>query len=351
MKHVINQYIILATLLGGILLAYTEQSWARFLQDEYPLESETGVPEMPFRVPEGVTFDPFTNRFFATSAFGGKITTVSGFTGAESVFFQANESNQSFGGAAVNPFRRVLWVCSIDFISNPDVPVSQVLAIGLDSGKLLKAFDLPVPLFCNDIALDSRGNAYVTDSFGPSVLKISRSAITDPNGVAEIFATSPLLLPDFTQPIAFGQNGIAVTPTNSHLLVAVSVPAKIVRISLKDPTDVSLVSFTGDTFGQHPDPNGDPLRFLLPDGIQFVWGKLYVVYNGGIQRLSFTDFSYSTANVSSSVDVPIGLSTATRAYGRLYVIDSDVLPITQPALGLPIELPNKILRVNLRSFN
>ena len=326
-----------------------------FLKDEYVLDSAAQGP-VPFRVPEGVAFDPFTGNFYATSIFGGRITKVSGFSSAESEFYF--NPAVSFAGAVVAPLRRILWVCGVDSLSLSTFPTSQLYAIDLNTGNLLKAFDLvdpglpfapAFPFFCNDVTLDQQGNAYVTNSLGPSVMKVSPNAINDPAGEAVPFATSPLLLPDFSIPDALGQNGIVVTPTNSHLLVAISVPSKLMRISLSDPNDVSEVTFSGDVFGD-PDPFDNNFDFFAPDGMQFVWGKLYVVYHEGIRKLSFSDLTYSHASIKSKTSVPKGLSTATRAYGKLYVIDSEVVPVTR-GIDLPVDVPNKILKVSLGGFN
>jgi hypothetical protein len=43
------------------------------------------------------------------------------------------------------------------------------------------------------------------------------------------------------------------------------------------------------------------------------------------------------------------LSTATQAYGELYVIDSEIQVLSSEP-GLPVALPHTILRVPARSF-
>lgn len=337
------QHLVLTAVL--VSLSYPSFAFGK-LKDSYIVEGETGIPQIPYRVPEGVAFDEVLNQFIATGIFGGKITTINAKTGSENIFFQ-EEINPaiSFAGVKVDNLRRIVWACSVDLVSDPNGPVGAVYSFNAYTGALLKKFPLPFPFFCNDIAIDIKGNAYATNSLGDSVAIIKPKSIIQPNGAATIFATSPLLLPDFGAPIVLGQNGIAVTPDQNYLLVAISVPAKIVRISLKDPMDITLVTFSGDTFGVNPNPNDDPLRFLAPDGLQFMGNKLYVSFHGAIQRLIFTNNKYSHALVQSSTNVPTGLSTLTSARGKLFAIDSETVPATQPQLGLPVELPNKIVRV------
>jgi len=337
-------------LLIAVLLSCSYPSFALGkLKDSYLVQGETGIPQIPYRVPEGVAFDEVLNRFIATGIFGGKITSIDARTGVESVFYQETINPAiSFAGVKVDNLRRIVWACSVDLVSDRTAPIGAVYAFNAHTGALLKKFPLPFPFFCNDVAIDLKGNVYATNSFGDSIAKISPKAIIQANGAATIFATSPLLLPDLAAPIVLGQNGIAVTPTQDYLLVAISVPGKIVRISLKNPTDIKLVTFSGDAFGVNPNPNDDPLRFLAADGLQFIANKLYVSFHGGIQRLDFTNKKYTHACVQSTAKVPTGLSTLTSARGQLYAIDSETVPVTQPQLGIPVVLPNKIVKVKFK---
>lgn len=336
-------------LLAVLLLSLSVPSFAHGkLQSSYIVQGETGIPQIPYRVPEGVAFDEVLNRFIATGIFGGKITTINAKTGVESLFYEETINPAiSFAGVKVDNLRRIVWACSVDLVTDRTAPIGAVYAFNAHTGSLLKKFPLPFPFFCNDIALDPKGNAYATNSFGDSVAKISPKAITQVDGAATTFATSPLLLPDLAAPIVLGQNGIAVTPNQDYLLVAISVPGKIVRISLTNPADVSFVTFSGDTFGVNPNPNDDPLRFLAADGLQFIGNKLYVSFHGGIQKLVFNK-KYTHAFVESSTNVPTGLSTLTSARGQLYAIDSETVPVTQPQLEIPVEMPNKIVKVKFK---
>jgi hypothetical protein len=56
-----------------------------------------------------------------------------------------------------------------------------------------------------------------------------------------------------------------------------------------------------------------------------------------MQQLDFARFSrFGEASVSTRLDVPLGITTATNAHGRLYVIDSEI-HAALPGVGLPIE--------------
>lgn len=323
------------------------------LQDTYVVDGDTGIPFLPFRVPEGVAFDPLGADFYATAIFGGRITRVDGHTGAEETIYQEPNPLLSFAGAAVAPFRRVLWMCAVDVATDPMFPVGQVYALDISQqpAAVIRTFDLPQPFFCNDVALDWAGNAYVTNSIGATVMRVPAAALDDPAAGAEPFATSPAFLPDFSIPGALGQNGVTITPDGRRMMVAISIPPALYSVSLADPTDIRPVQFIGgDAFSQNPDPAGDPLAFLAPDGLAFLGGRLYVSYHQGVQQLTFADCDYTQASVRSTTNVPVGVSTVTRARGRLYVIDSDVVQVTRPELGIPPTLPNGIARVRLRDF-
>jgi len=340
-------------LVATALLAMAAPPAEARLRNTYVVDGATGIPQLPFRVPEGVAFDPLGGDFYATAIFGGRITRVDGRTGAEQTIYQEANPLLSFAGAAVAPWRRVLWMCAVDIVTDPMAPAGQVYALDISQqpAAVIRTFPLPGAFFCNDVALDWRGNAYVTNSIGPAVMRVPADALDDPTIDAEPFAFSLDFLPDFSIPGALGQNGIALTPDGRKLVLALSIPPALYTIDLADPTDIERVQFVGgDAFSQNPDPAGDPLAFLAPDGLVFSFGKLYVSYHQGVQQLTFTDRTYTRARVRSTTDVPPGISTIARAFGRLYVIDSDVVPVTRPELGIAPELPNGIHRVRYRAF-
>lgn len=348
MRHPLIGAIALAAI--GLLSTPVE---AHGLRSSYVVEGETGISGLPFRVPEGVTFDPLRGDFYATAIFGGRITRIDGRTGAEETVYQEmGNPFLAFAGARVAPLRRVLWVCAVDLVSDPTSPAGTVYAIDLSrrhAGDVIRTFPMPGPFFCNDIALDWAGDAYVTNSVGASIYRIPASALDDPTEGPEVFATSLDFLPDFSIPGSLGLNGIEVTPDGQKLVVVRSIPAAMFTVDLCDPSDIRAVEMSGDAFSQHPD-GGDPIAFLGPDGLAFVDGRLYVSYHAGVQELTFRGRGWERARVASTTAVPVGLSTATAAWGELYVIDSEVVPVTQPQLGLVPALPNTITRVSQRLF-
>lgn len=295
------------------------------LQEQYPLASTTSLPE-------GVAFDEESHTFFATAIHGGRITRVTPF-GDEVLFHADDTPNRSFGGAHVDSARRRLWVCVVDVASNP-YPVSQVFGFHIETRKRTHAVSLPTPSFCNDLVTDADGVLYVTDSATPQVLRIDPA-----QPVPTVFATLPV-----TPPVGgVGLNGIDVSPDGEKLLVVSTMPPKLFSVPLDQPSAAAEVVMTGDPFSMPGDP-----RFPGPDGLEFVDDDLYVVYDGGVQRLTFSGTDWTHASVSTTTAVPTGLTSLTEAGGELYAIDSEVFRVLY--LGQQPELPFAIVHVDQGQF-
>lgn len=322
--------------------------FADHLRDDYVVDANSGLEASPIRVPEGVAFDPVRAEFYATAVFGGRITAIDGQSGVERTFYQESNPTTAFAGIKIAPVLRVAWLCAIDTTSLATAPTSWVYAVRIDGdgkGQLVRRVELPVPFFCNDLALDAHGNVYVTNSAGDAVIRIRPRALWDQSERAEVFAQNALLAPGSTGPgLPSGMNGITVTPDEQYLLVAHDTPGRLLRISLDAPSEVRVVSLRGDALGELP------LGTFGPDGISFVRGRLYVVLAAGVQELTFTGSHYDAATVRTDNDVPFGLSTAAEAFQKLYVIDSEIHVLSNDP-SLPIELPHHIVRVPLEAFH
>jgi sugar lactone lactonase YvrE len=296
------------------------------LQDDYELQS-------PSSIPEGVAYDEVTHTFFATAINGGQITRVTPF-GDEVVFHTDSDPNRSFGGAHVDDARRRLWVCVVDVKSGP-FPVSEVWGFDIDKKKATIKVPLPQPSFCNDLVTDAQGVVYATDSALPNIYRVDPATAT-----FSVFLSSPEFL---AQPQGtVGLNGIDFSPDGERLLVAQSFPAALYSVPVDDPTAYVHVQTGGDPFpGQGP-------QFPAPDGVEFLGDQLYVVYDGGVQQLSFDDDDYTSATVASTTAVPSGLTSLTIAEGELFAIDSELFRVLY--MGQPPELPFRILRVDTDLF-
>jgi sugar lactone lactonase YvrE len=295
------------------------------LQEEYPLASANSLPEW-------VAFDEGTSTFFATAIVGGQITRITPF-GDEVVFHSDETPNRSFSGAHVDAERRRLWVCVVDVATQP-FPVSQVFGFNIETRKRTHVVDLPAPSFCNDLVTDAEGVVYATDSAVPRIFRIDPGA-----SGATIAATVLTTLPVTSPPGSVGLNGIDISPDGERLLVVSTFPAALFSVPLAAPGDAVLVETTGDEFAMP----GNPL-FPGPDGLEFIDDKLYVVYDGGVQQLSFADAAWTQASVDTTTAVPTGLTSLTEAYGELYAVDSEVFRVLY--MGQAPQLPFSIVRVD-----
>lgn len=286
------------------------------LPERYVLDSRDSVPE-------GVAFDPTERMFYATSLQGGGIVRLDPL-GQETVF-RAPDNRARLVGAKIDDAARRLWVCAqqVDGLDN------RVWVFDLDTGDLALEFllgALATNGSCNDLVLDSEGAAYVTDSTGPYLYRLDPAT-----GTGSVFASDPLLAD--VSGVGLGMNGIALAPHGSALLVGKFIPASLLRVSLADPNDISVIALTGDTLPS-------------PDGLAVLDDDLYAVSGDSVSRVRLAADSRS----GDVVNVPqiAGLSTATVAEGQLYVIKSDVLNFV---LNQPPDLPFEIFRVDLAAFD
>jgi hypothetical protein len=217
-------------------------------------------------------------------------------------------------GIAIDAERQRLWAVNSDMGSSvkpSSAGPKRLAGVGiydLKSGKPLNYVDLgPLaegPHLMNGIALDSSGNAYVTDSFSPVIYKIS------PQGNAKIFLRDERFAGK-----AINLNGIVVHP-DGYLLVIKKSEGTLFKVPLDRPAAASQVA-VGE-------------RLVGGDGLTLV-GKndLVVIANRTPERASNAAFSlsspdsWSTAKVSAVQQLgDVYPTTAVLRAGSLYVVHS-----------------------------
>jgi len=277
------------------------------------LDKADKIPEhitftSPGLYPEGVDHDALHQRFLVSSLSQGTIGQVS-YKGSYTPFIEDDRLVSTIG-LRVDEMRGRVLVAGSDPggtpNSSPETAGQQALLgiYDLKSGEPLHLVDLGalrpgMPHFANDIALDERGNAYVTDSFSPIIYKVN------PQGEAAVFFQNKAFA---TAPGEFGFNGIAYHP-DGFLLVAYSATNEIYRIPVRDPSVIGKVEL--DTTLNGPDG-----LLLSQNGRQLV-----VVNNAGGQEagrvLSFTTTNtWETGTLKDSFATGAVFPTTATGYGN-----------------------------------
>src|SRR4029077_10051770 len=187
-------------------------------------------------------------------------------TGEVVVVVAPGESeSRSISGVFADDAGNTLWACSNDLsaLGGPST--------GGDSGSALKGFDLAtgaakrsVPLpgahaFCNDIAVDSSGAVYVTDSASPNILRLPPGA-----SAFEVFASSPQFAPPQE---GIGLDGIAFG-SDGNVYVTTYTAGGFFRVEVRGGRAGLVTNLHGKTPLTSPDalrPLGEN-SFLLVEG-------------------------------------------------------------------------------------
>lgn len=151
--------------------------------------SPVGVASQAFTVrekglvPESVAYDSSTRSFYVSSVYRRKILRVTP-NGKAEEFATERDGLWSVMGMKVDSARRELWVCTAaqPQMSNyvaAERGRSGVFKFDLRTGKLAGKYMLPDDSkqhWLGDLALNSRGDVYATDSLSPALYVLRRGA-------------------------------------------------------------------------------------------------------------------------------------------------------------------------------
>ncbi len=280
--------------------------------DRYPLQAT---------FPEGGAFDTATEAFFVGTLEGGDVHRIDAQTGEQTLFYSDERPGSWMTlGMAVDADRDRLWVCAANRDTEPFT--GEVWQFDLGSGTRQHAVELSFEgelAWCEDVAVAPDGTAYLTDRENPNVYRVG------PSFAQELFATD-----DALGSALIGQNGIVVVPGQDFLLTAVHLPATLQRISLRDGT-VLPIDLEGD-FVDNAIGSG-------ADGMAYVDGDLFVVFDGKLARVTPQAADWSSA-VSTTVELPRGLTDVLHTPQGLYLLNGQAIGF---ALGNPAE-PFELVR-------
>jgi sugar lactone lactonase YvrE len=225
--------------------------------------------------PESITSTNDGTLFVGRLGEGG-IVRVNPRTGETTLFVAAGAfGSRSITGVYADEAHGTLWACSVDLSasggpSNGSDRVSALKAFDLRTGAAKRSILLPGPhAFCNDIAIDPRGAAYVTDSAGPNVLRLRAGGSR-----FEVFASSPQFSPP--QPDVAGLDGIAFG-ADGNLYVTTYATGGLFRISVERGRALGVTKL-----------RGRPLA--LPDGLR-PSGRGFLLVEAGAGNLDRVDIA------------------------------------------------------------
>lgn len=265
--------------------------------------------------PEGVEWDAANRRFLVTSIRKGEIGSVKD-DGSYWVFAKDPRMVSSVG-ISIDETRDRVLVCNSDpgaaEKSSPATTgkLAALAVFQLSTGKIIKYIDLAKGLegghFCNDIALDTDGTAYITDSFSPIIYKV------------DINYKSSVLINDKTfSGKSFNLNGIVVK--DDYLIVDKMNSGQLFKIPKNNPSAFNEVILKKKIFGA--------------DGL--IWGadgSLNVIANNNthvgipastatnaVIKLTSND-NWASASVTGEMDTgDVFATTGTLRKDQIYVV-------------------------------
>lgn len=217
--------------------------------------------------PEGLEYDKLMKRFLLSSVTRGTVGIVAA-DGTYQEWINDPDIPATLGLHIDLPRKRLLVAVadlgtSAKSTTGTAFALAGLAAYDLRTGERLfytrmDALLPGLPHFANDVTVDQRGNAYVTDSFTGVIYKV------DMAGEASIFYQDEALNP---APGNFGLNGIDYDP-RGYLLVSKLDENKLLRIPLNDPAAYTEIQV--------------PVPLANPDGLTLKNNKELVVVNNAM---------------------------------------------------------------------
>jgi sugar lactone lactonase YvrE len=270
--------------------------------------------------PETASWSAMENVFFVGSVRHGAVGKVT-LDGKYSPFI-TDKKLVSTVGLFADDAHNTLWVTNSDPGAGDRTnaatqgKLAGVAAYDETTGARRAYYDLgslsPGAHFANDISVDDAGNAYVSDSFSPTIYRIGA------DGKTSVFAQNAL----FGEGNGFNLNGIA-WHKDGFLIVGKYNSGELFRVNVADPTKVDKVELSEALKGA--------------DGFHLVDSQhLIVVQNLGVDRtleLVSTD-GWKSAKVARQLkSVKSMPSSATQVGNDIYILNSQIDSLFDPKVA------------------
>jgi streptogramin lyase len=159
-----------------------QQILAKYAQLKKPVVHSQFAFSVPQKdlVAEGIAYDPAERSFYVSSVHRRKILRIDATGQAEDFVAEAQDGLWAVLALKVDPKQRVLWALSsalpeMNGFRPEEKGFSSVYKYDLTNGKLIKKYLMIVPgekHAFNDLALDSKGNLYISDTEARSLYQI-----------------------------------------------------------------------------------------------------------------------------------------------------------------------------------
>ncbi|MCP3142383.1 SMP-30/gluconolactonase/LRE family protein [Pyxidicoccus xibeiensis] len=305
-------------------------------EDEAPVPSRDGVTELILPgddfYPEGIAAGA-DDTLYVGSLMNGRIVRVRPGSARAEDFVAPRAIVTGVVGLLVQEEKQYLWLCSNVF-GTPDAP--ELIAVSLSTGQAVHRHVFPAQQgagsgFCNELALDTAGNLYATDSFLGRIIRVPAARV-DTDNSAEVWIQADALYGPQGQ---FGLNGLAFDGASS-LYAVKTADGKLFRIPITAGGAAGAVQEV---------PLDRPL--VGPDGLKHSASAGLVVveqYGTAVSRIALgADGRGAVTKLQEGLKDPTSVELAE---GSAWVSESQLSHLTSPTPP-PLELPFRVRRVSL----